>query len=134
MIRSVLFCLGLLFGPQAAAYHVEEISVPSQAMDLSHRATVVLPDAYQKGEQPYPVLYLLHGHGGSFQDWAGGTEVEDLADRYQMILVMPSTAGIWTARWPNRAAIALTSARNWWRILTNITALLPKQKGGALRA
>ncbi|GAB3954211.1 alpha/beta hydrolase family protein [Spirosoma harenae] len=65
-------------------------------MKQTLRAAVILPSTYQKGKSVYPVLYLLHGGGGSFRDWL--TKVPDktllhrLADQYNLIIVTPGVA------------------------------------------
>ncbi|MCK4818989.1 esterase family protein, partial [bacterium] len=45
------------------------------------------PDA--KGDERFPVLFVLHGAYGSYRDWVNRTNIEDLADNYRMILVFP---------------------------------------------
>jgi S-formylglutathione hydrolase FrmB len=57
---------------------------------------VVLPDAYQSAgnsKTTYPVLYLLHGGYGHFNDWITKTPdktlIHRLADQYNLIIVMP---------------------------------------------
>lgn len=72
---------------------VDSIDVPSAAMNKTYKAAVVLPASYAKSKAAYPVLYLLHGGGGHFRDWLTSTPdknlVKDLADQYNMIIVMP---------------------------------------------
>lgn len=86
--RSAVFWAGLWFSA-AQAYEVEVVEIPSQSMAKAHKATVVLPDSYKDSAKSYPVLYLLHGHGGDYKNWAERTEVEALADKHQMLIVMP---------------------------------------------
>ena len=69
------------------------LDVPSAAMKKSYRANVVLPDAYAKSQARFPVLYLLHGAWGHFDDWLTKTPdkmlVQNLADAHDLIIVMP---------------------------------------------
>lgn len=41
-------------------------------------------------KRPMKTLYLLHGFSGSSKDWILGCHVQDLAAKYNMIIIMPS--------------------------------------------
>lgn len=41
----------------------------SVTLDMHRRMTIYTPPGYQKGEDAYPVLYLLHGMGGDEDAW-----------------------------------------------------------------
>jgi S-formylglutathione hydrolase len=85
---------------------VVEIIVPGAALEHNHvsdpperSASVYLPPGYDKGAQPYPVVYLLHGYTGSDRGWmnpayVGLPEMMDgLIERHTiapMIVVMPN--------------------------------------------
>ena len=87
------FALALLAQLPGVAARVETLDIASAAMNKSYRANVVLPDSYAKGQAAYPVLYLLHGAYGHYDDWLNKTPdkrlVPDLADQYNFIIVMP---------------------------------------------
>lgn len=73
---------------------VDTLDVPSASMNRTLRAAVILPDGYKRaGKQLFPVLYLLHGGGGSFRDWLSKTPdktlLHRLADQYKLIIVTP---------------------------------------------
>ncbi|HLI55835.1 MAG TPA: alpha/beta hydrolase-fold protein, partial [Actinomycetota bacterium] len=69
------------------------------AVEGETRVNVLLPTGYDaSGRTRYPVLYLLHGSGGSYADWANaatvagvpqGGDVEALVGRLPLIVVMP---------------------------------------------
>jgi S-formylglutathione hydrolase FrmB len=92
-MRCLLLSLLSLFYTVAFAARVDSIDVPSAIMKQTYKAAVVLPDSYAKGNNPFPVMYLLHGGGGHFRDWLQQTPdkqlVHRLADQYGMIIVMP---------------------------------------------
>ena len=88
MLRKIFLASAILTSFGASAYTVETIKVEAPTTGISKEATVVLPSTYTK-DTKYPVVYLLHGHGGNYRDWTNLTNVETLADRYNMIVVMP---------------------------------------------
>ncbi len=57
---------------------------------------VILPRDYRTSSTTrYPVLYLLHGHGGHYTDWPTRTNVADYAAQYRLIIVMPEGNNSW---------------------------------------
>jgi S-formylglutathione hydrolase FrmB len=72
---------------------VDTIEVFSPSMKKQLKAAVTTPASYAKGNKNYPVLYLLHGGSGAFNDWHQKvTEaglVNRLADQYELIIVTP---------------------------------------------
>ena len=75
------------------AAKVDTIDVPSAGMNRTFRATIVLPASYEKNKASYPVLYLLHGGYGHFNNWITKTPdktlLHRLADQYNLIIAMP---------------------------------------------
>ncbi|SNC65807.1 S-formylglutathione hydrolase FrmB [Hymenobacter gelipurpurascens] len=91
-----LFLLLLLLGiaSRSFAAKVDTLDIPSAAMQKTYRAAVVLPTSYAKNKKvAYPVLYLLHGAYGHFNDWISKTPdktlLHRLADQYNLIIVTP---------------------------------------------
>ncbi|RFS18460.1 alpha/beta hydrolase family protein [Emticicia sp. C21] len=77
----------------AQASTVDSLDVPSAVMNKAYKAAVVLPASYANNKASYPVLYLLHGGSGHFNDWLNKTPdkmlVKNLADQFNIIIVMP---------------------------------------------
>jgi S-formylglutathione hydrolase FrmB len=46
-----------------------------------------------EGEARYPVLYLLHGGGGSHRDWTEQGDAAAVSEAFPMIIVMPDGGG-----------------------------------------
>lgn len=84
-----IFCCCIGLSPALQAFEVKTVSINATAMKASYPATVVLPDSYKVSNKRYPVVYLLHGYSGNYQDWARASEVESFADSRQLIIVMP---------------------------------------------
>lgn len=95
MKRIFLMLFVLLITMTALAQDTLTVSIPSAKMDLEVKNTIILPQDYST-EKFYPVLYLLHGHGGSNVAWMNikkSLPVE--ATRYQMIIVCPDGKNSW---------------------------------------
>jgi S-formylglutathione hydrolase FrmB len=77
-------------------------TMTSPAVGLTH-VNVLLPVGYNpESSKRYPVLYLLHGSGGSYANWAStatsdgiaiGGDVERIVGRLPLIVVMPDDSG-----------------------------------------
>lgn len=89
------FVLAGLLSVSAFSYaaKVDTLDIPSAVMQKNLRAGVVLPNSYAKGKTNYPVLYLLHGGSGKFNDWLNKTPdkmlLQNLSDQYNLIIVTP---------------------------------------------
>jgi S-formylglutathione hydrolase FrmB len=73
---------------------VDTLEIYSPVMKKNLKAAVTTPSSYSSSSKNYPVLYLLHGGSGAFNDWHKKvTEpglVNQLADQYNLIIVTPS--------------------------------------------
>lgn len=90
LLYTLLACLpGYLL-----AADVDTIQIYSRSMQKSIPAVVVTPDGYSSQPmQRYPVVYLLHGAGGSYSNWIKKVPaIRALADQYQAIIVCPDGA------------------------------------------
>ncbi len=88
--QLIHWVLGLSLAMQLCqAGTVNTIQVHSDAMDTTLPNIIVLPDTYYAGDENYPVLYLLHGWSGSYQDWSNKSDLSAIADKYQLIIVCP---------------------------------------------
>ena len=97
-MRAALIAALILCAGSAAAGEVRKSqSFPSDALGRELAYTVYLPDGYAEADARYPVLYLLHGHGGAENDWVAAGRLADTADRLigdgaiaPMLIVMPA--------------------------------------------
>lgn len=68
------------------------------------RVNVLLPDGYDGSKSArWPVLYLLHGHGDSYDAWLAqcNGNLLETAKGFPGIIVMPEGARGWYANWWN---------------------------------
>jgi S-formylglutathione hydrolase FrmB len=86
-----IFCLILAFCLcTAKAAIVDTVDIYSKSMHRSKKCVVILPFTVGQKPIPVPVVYLLHGYGGSYSNWIRRVpELKTYADRYQVMLVCP---------------------------------------------
>jgi len=91
--------LAILLSPLASLGQrasVETVQFQSQLVNTKLPYNVILPPGYRTASTTrYPVLYLLHGLGGHYSDWATRTNVADYAAQYRLIVVMPEGNDSW---------------------------------------
>lgn len=94
MRKTVLLLAITLISCYSYAWKVDTLSISSRVMNRDIPNIVVVPENYGTGsesdQEPYPVLYLLHGAGGTYKSWTEAAPItKELADRYNMIIVCP---------------------------------------------
>lgn len=96
MKKFLLFSIALLIGiASLCAQQVDTVAIHSQ-MGRDIRNIVVLPQSYTDGSTRYPVVYLLHGHGGNYASWITiKPELPQLASQYGIIIVCPDGLNSW---------------------------------------
>lgn len=77
---------------------VKTVSFQSDSVGRTMKYNLVLPVNYDKGDQRYPVLYLLHGLTSNYSDWAR-MKVPEYASRMDVIVVMPDVGNSWYVNW-----------------------------------
>lgn len=68
-------------------------SFSSNVLKKSVSYSVALPSTYGSDNRRYPVIYLLHGAWGSFNDWNSKTGVAAYTSSTDFIVVMPDSNG-----------------------------------------
>jgi S-formylglutathione hydrolase FrmB len=87
--------------PSAAfgqALPVKTVEFDSPSVGRKMKYNVVLPAKYDQTTDRYPVLYLLHGLSGNYNNWAG-MNVPRYARTYDLIVVMPDGGNTWYVNW-----------------------------------
>jgi diacylglycerol O-acyltransferase/trehalose O-mycolyltransferase len=84
------------------------VDVTIDSMGLGHTASarMILPSGLAAHPNAgWPVLYLLHGGFGTYVDWTESSDIEKLAHRTDVLVVMPDggSLGFYT-NWWNRGA------------------------------
>jgi S-formylglutathione hydrolase FrmB len=92
------------------------------------RVNVFIPDGYDNAPaRRFPVLYLLHGHGDSYDAWAGPNngDVMNIARGFPGLIVMPEAAQGWYADWWNGGKRADPAWERYY--LTELMPLIEKR-------
>lgn len=69
----------------AAEKNIRTLTHYSKYLKKEQKLDVYVPDSGGK----HNVLYLLHGATGSYVDWVLRTDLKDIADKYNLLIVMP---------------------------------------------
>ena len=79
-------------GSEKLSDRLTELTLRTPAIAHDTGVRVLLPEGYaQHRKRSYPVLYLLHGSGGSEDDWTTTGDAEAISAGYPLIIVMPDT-------------------------------------------
>ena len=91
MFRKIVFSVSFLMLMNASwGATVDTVEVYSDAMRKGYKCVVIQPDSDKDKRKRYPVVYLLHGHGGWYANWLIRTPaLKDYADQYQLMIVCP---------------------------------------------
>ena len=88
-MRTIILTIASCFlAIVANAFTLKEVNVLSESMNKDVPVTIVLPDAYD-GETLFPVVYLPHGYSDNHKAWVDRTNVKELSDLYDIIIVAP---------------------------------------------
>jgi len=69
---------------------IDTLTIPSQSMQKTYKALIFLPNNYYTSKKEFPVLYLLHGYTGYYNNWyKREPKLKEYATQYQMIIVTP---------------------------------------------
>jgi S-formylglutathione hydrolase FrmB len=92
VILAVTLLNGIYTPEALAASEIKTESHSSTVLNRTMSYNVYLPPSYSANTtKKYPVLYLLHGMGGSYNDWKnwGMQSIVDNAGGKEMIIIMP---------------------------------------------
>jgi len=94
LFLSVILISTILFAQSGKIS--DNLSMKSTILNSERKYAIYLPPDYETSERSYPVLYLLHGAGGSQTSWIQHGEVSYIVDKAieegkctPMIIVMP---------------------------------------------
>ena len=80
---------------QTRRVHEQTVQFKSDLIGKVLPYKALLPAAYFKSNRRYPVLYLLHGLFGHYDDWITRTNLAEYAAGYDLIIVTPEGNDSW---------------------------------------
>jgi S-formylglutathione hydrolase FrmB len=100
MKNKTLVLLLLLFSSLSAQVKVVEDSLFSPSLNSKMKFYAVLPNGYDKSQERYLTIFLLHGFGGNYTNWVKLTDIVRLAKHYNYIIITPDARNGWYANSP----------------------------------
>lgn len=79
----------------AAESRMQDRVFQSESLGRQMHYRILLPKGYFESDRYYPVLYLLHGWGGDYQNWSTLTNLAKYAEHLPIIIVMPDAGNSW---------------------------------------
>lgn len=96
LVGAILFSLATAASAQEGGrVDVQTIQFKSELIGSVLPYNVLLPVGYATSNQRYPVLYLLHGLFGRYDDWISRTNLAEYAAAYDLIVVTPEGHDGW---------------------------------------
>jgi S-formylglutathione hydrolase FrmB len=80
---------------EAHKVNVETIQFKSELIGQVLPYNALLPVGYAESNNRYPVLYLLHGLFGRYDDWVTRTNLAEYAAHYDVIIITPEGHDNW---------------------------------------
>ncbi len=74
---------------------VRDVTFQSASLAREMKYRIVLPADYETSGRRYPVLYLLHGLTGHYEDWESRTHLDDYVAGLPLIVAMPEGGDSW---------------------------------------
>jgi len=103
-LTCFVLCLGCSFGPSATEavagsatkgrVGVQDSIFYSESLRRNMHYRVIVPRNYRSGGR-VPVLYLLHGLYGDYQNWDKRTGLENYVQNLRWLIVMPDADDSW---------------------------------------
>ncbi|MFU2508784.1 alpha/beta hydrolase [Pseudoalteromonas sp. ASV78] len=88
-MKHIVFLLCICISSfSASSYEVISSSFKGHNTGIEKPITIVLP-AHYNAKEKYNVIYVLHGFSGDHSDWTTLTNIAELADQYNVIVVNP---------------------------------------------
>ena len=95
--KLILFAVAWAVSLAANAGKVLTDSIVSKTLNATVKYNVYLPDGFDRTDKKYPVVYLLHGLYGGYEDWAKNASMQAVADELiasgeadEMVVIMPN--------------------------------------------
>jgi len=95
LVLTLIVVLAVFYFVRLNSVRVENVDLQSQLTGRVLPYSVILPRGYVVPGRRYPVLYLLHGHGGDHSSWIAHTKLTDYLAGLNLIIVTPEGQQGW---------------------------------------
>jgi len=90
MKQSLILLAIALICTSTFAASVDTVVIYSAYMQKPIKCVIIKPDAYKKGRQQFPVVYLLHGYSDRYDTYVRKIpSIKSYADEMQLMIVCP---------------------------------------------
>lgn len=90
MKKITLLCILIIFIFCNAFAQTDTANIFSASMQKNIKCVIIKPDNYKKTKKAFPVLYLLHGYSGSYNNWIVRVpKLQKLATQHNILIVCP---------------------------------------------
>src|SRR6267378_6508699 len=89
LVSTLLLLVTAAWAQEGRKVDVETIQFKSEVIGQVLPYNVLLPVGYAESNKRYPVLYLLHGLFGRYDDWVTRTNLAQYATNYHVIIITP---------------------------------------------
>jgi enterochelin esterase-like enzyme len=102
LVTAALVVIAAMLAMPAVASVIVTRELDSKTLARKWSYNVYLPDGYETSTLRYPVMYLLHGHNGTHNDWVVQGRIQPTVDELitsgqipPAIIVMPDAGSTW---------------------------------------
>jgi putative tributyrin esterase len=95
LVLTLIIVLSVFSYRRLNSVTVQTVNFQSQLIGRLLPYNVILPRGYALPGRRYPVLYLLHGHGGDHSSWIAHTKVKEYLTNFDLVIVTPEAQDGW---------------------------------------
>ncbi len=95
LVSTLLLIATAAWAQEVRKVDVETIQFKSELIGQVLPYNALLPVGYAESNKRYPVLYLLHGLFGRYDDWVTRTNLAEYAAHYDLIIITPEGHDSW---------------------------------------
>jgi len=95
LVSTLLLLVIAAWAQEGHKVDVETIQFKSELIGQVLPYDALLPVGYAESNKRYPVLYLLHGLFGRYDDWVTRTNLAEYAANYDVIIITPEGHDSW---------------------------------------
>lgn len=73
--------------------HMLELTVQTPLTDWPKKVQIIVPDGWSKtADRKWPAVWLLHGGGDDYKSWLTNTDIEEIATKHDVMVVVPDSS------------------------------------------